>query len=58
MLKPKKLSLEQEFDIRAFETKVQQMNLEQAQGFLVKLYQHMIAQEQIYQELLGQKYNL
>ncbi|MDJ0771808.1 MAG: NblA/ycf18 family protein [Mastigocoleus sp. MO_167.B18] len=55
MLKPKKLSLEQEFNIRAFETKVQQMNLEQAQDFLVKLYQHMIAQEQIYKELIGQK---
>ncbi|MDJ0694135.1 NblA/ycf18 family protein [Mastigocoleus sp. MO_188.B34] len=55
MLKPKKLSLEQEFNIRAFATKVQQMNLEQAQDFLVKLYQHMIAQEQIYKELIGQK---
>ena len=55
MLKPKKLSLEQEFNISVFETKVKQMNLEEAQGFLVKLYQHMIAQEQIYKELLQQK---
>ncbi|MDJ0734647.1 MAG: NblA/ycf18 family protein [Nostocaceae cyanobacterium] len=58
MLKPIELSLEQEFNIRAFETQVQQMNREQAQEFLVQLYRHMMAREQMYKELIKQEWNL
>ena len=58
MLKPIELSLEQEFNIRAFKTQVQQMSREQAQEFLVKLYQHMIARENMYKELMKHEWNL
>ena len=46
------LSLEQEFNVRSFETQVQQMSREQAQEFLVKLYEQMLARENMYKEFL------
>ena len=41
-----KLSLEQKFSIRSFETQVKAMSHEQAQEFLVKLYEQMILKRQ------------
>lgn len=52
MNQPIQLSLEQQFSIRSFETQVQQMSHEQAQDFLVKLYQQMVMREATYKELL------
>jgi hypothetical protein len=52
MSQPMQLSLEQQFNVRAFETQVQDMNLDQAQEFLVSLYKHMIWQEATYKQLL------
>lgn len=52
MNQPIQLSLEQQFNIRSFETQVQQMSHEQAQDFLVKLYQQMVMREATYKELL------
>lgn len=58
MNQPIELSLEQQFSIRSFETQVQQMNLEQAQDFLVKLYQQMVTREATYKELLKHQWGL
>ena len=52
MNQPIELSLEQQFSIRSFETQVQSMSHEQAQDFLVKLYQQMVMREATYKELL------
>ena len=52
MSNPIELSLEQQFSIRSFETQVQQMSHEQAQDFLVKLYQQMVMREATYMELI------
>ena len=52
MSNPIELSLEQQFNIRSFETQVQQMSHEQAQDFLVKLYQQMVMREATYKELI------
>jgi hypothetical protein len=52
MSQPIELSLEQQFNIRSFETQVEQMSLEQAQDFLVKLYRQMVMREATYKELL------
>ena len=52
MSNPIELSLEQQFSIRSFETQVQQMSHEQAQDFLVKLYQQMVMREATYKELI------
>ena len=41
MNEPIKLSLEQQFNLRSFETQVAKMSREQAQQFLVKLYEQM-----------------
>lgn len=49
---PLELSLEQQFNIRSFETQVQRMTQEQAQDFLVKLYRQMIMREETYKQLL------
>jgi hypothetical protein len=52
------LTLEQEFNLRNFENQVQQMNLEQAQEYLVKLYQLMLVQKRVFQELMKREWNL
>ncbi|MBT9316620.1 NblA/ycf18 family protein [Leptothoe spongobia] len=52
------LILEQEFNLRNFEDQVQQMNLEQAQEYLVKLYQLMLVQKRVFQELMKREWNL
>jgi predicted HD phosphohydrolase len=52
------LSLEQQFNVRSFETQVDKMSLEQAQGFLKDLYRQTIVRDKLYQELLKEKWNL
>lgn len=58
MSKPIELSLEQQFSIRSFATQVQHMSHEQAQDFLVKLYEQMVVREATYQELLKQQWGI
>jgi Phycobilisome degradation protein nblA len=58
MNQPIKLSLEQEFNLRSFTDQVQYMSLEQAQAFLLKLYEQMLIQETTYKELLKQEWKL
>jgi hypothetical protein len=45
------LSLEQKFSLRSFETQVERMSHEQAQDFLVKLYEQMMLRETMYKVL-------
>lgn len=52
------LSLEQQFNIRSFETQVQHMSHEQAQHFLVQLYKQMVVREATYQNLLKHQWGL
>jgi hypothetical protein len=52
------LSLEQEFNVRSFETQVKQMSREQAQEFLVKLYEQMLARENMYKEFLKHEWGI
>ncbi len=58
MNQPIELSIEQQFSIRSFETQVQQMSHEQAQDFLVKLYQQMVMREVTYKQLLKHQWGL
>ena len=58
MSQPIELSLEQKFNIRSFETQVQKMNREQAQEFLIKLYEQMIVRENMYKEFLKHQWGL
>jgi len=46
------LSLEQEFNVKSFESTVAHMNLEQAQRCLVQLYRDSIVREETYKNLL------
>lgn len=46
------LSLEQKFNLRSFENQVRHMSHEQAQDFLVKLYEQMIVRENMYKEFI------
>jgi hypothetical protein len=55
---PIELSLEQQFSIRSFETQVEKMSREQAQDFLVKLYEQMIMRENMYKEFLKHEWGL
>jgi hypothetical protein len=52
------LSLEQEFNLRSFSDQVQSMSREQAQAFLLKLYEQMLIQETAYKELLKHEWRL
>lgn len=58
MSQPIELSLEQQFSIRSFETQVQQMSREQAQDFLVKLYEQMMMRETMYKEFLKHEWGI
>lgn len=58
MSQPIQLSLEQQFSIRSFETQVQKMSREQAQDFLVKLYEQMVTRETMYKEFLKHEWGL
>ncbi|WP_071190530.1 NblA/ycf18 family protein [Trichormus sp. NMC-1] len=58
MNQPIKLSLEQEFSLRIFADQVHQMSREQAQAFLLKLYEQMMIQETSYQQLLKHEWKL
>ena len=53
-----KLSLEQKFNIRSFETQVRAMSHEQAQDFLVKLYEQMIVKDNMYQDFLRHQWGI
>ncbi len=46
------LSLEQQFELRAFEAQVQELSKEEAQELLVKLRTAMLHQSQAFRELL------
>lgn len=58
MSESKKMSLEQKFNLRSFETQVQQMSREQAQEFLIKLYEQMIVRENMYKEFIKHQWGL
>ena len=58
MSQPIELSLEQQFNICSFKTQVQQMSHEQAQSFLVQLYEQMIMREATYKQLLKHQWGL
>ncbi|MBD2512679.1 MULTISPECIES: NblA/ycf18 family protein [unclassified Nostoc] len=58
MNQPIELSLEQEFSLRTFSDQVQQMSREQAQEFLLMLYQQMMIREKTYQELLKHQWEV
>ena len=53
-----RLSLEQQFNLRSFETQVQKMSREQAQEFLVKLYEQMMMRETMYKHFLKHEWGL
>ena len=52
------LSLEQQFNVRSFQTQVQNMSREQAQDFLVQLYSQMLWQETTYKKLLKHQWGI
>jgi hypothetical protein len=52
---PFELSLEQQFNIRAFSEQVKSLDREQAQEFLVDLYRQMVVKEKMYQSFLKQQ---
>lgn len=53
-----KLSIEQEFNLRSFETQVERMSHKQAQDFLVKLYEQMMLRETMYKHFLKHEWGL
>ncbi len=53
-----KLSLEQKFSLRSFSDQVAQMSREQAQEFLLKMYEQMMIRDTTYQQLLKHEWKL
>lgn len=58
MNKPTQLTLEQQFNLRSFETQVARMSHEQAQGFLVQMYEQMLIRDALYKQLLGDRWGI
>lgn len=52
------LSLEQQFQLRKFTDQVGTLSREQAQEFLVELYQHMMCKENFYKHFLKHEWGL
>ncbi|BAQ61502.1 phycobilisome degradation protein NblA [Geminocystis sp. NIES-3708] len=52
------LSLEQQFNLRSFQTQVQNMSREQAADFLIKLYEEMLVRENVYKDVLKHQWGL
>ncbi len=52
------LSLEQKFNIRSFESQVKGMSHEQAQDFLVKLYEQMLIKDNMYQNFIRHQWGI
>jgi hypothetical protein len=52
------LSLEQQFNLRSFQTQVENMSREQARDFLIKLYEEMLVRENIYKDVLKHQWGL
>jgi len=58
MSQPIQLSMEQQFSLRSFETQVQKMSREQAQDFLIQLYEQMMVRENMYKEFLKHEWGI
>lgn len=58
MNEPMQLSLEQQFNLRSFETQVNKMSREQAQQFLVKMYEQMMMRETMYKSFLKHEWGI
>lgn len=55
---PVQLTMEQQFSIVSFKTQVEQMSREQAQEFLIELYEQMLYKEATYKHLLKHDWGL
>ncbi|WP_088893111.1 NblA/ycf18 family protein [Leptolyngbya ohadii] len=58
MSQPIELTLEQQFSLRSFETQVEHMSREQAQDFLIKLYEQMMVKENMYKHFLKHQWGI
>jgi hypothetical protein len=58
MNEPMQLTLEQQFSLRSFESQVERMSREQAQQFLVKLYEQMMMREAMYKSFLKHEWGI
>jgi hypothetical protein len=58
MNEPIQLTLEQQFNLRSFESQVNQMSHQQAQAFLVNLYKQMIYREELYKKMIRHEWNI
>jgi hypothetical protein len=58
MNEPAQLSIKQRFSLRSFEAQVEKMSLEQAQQFLVKLYEQMMYRDAVYRQLLKHNWGI
>jgi hypothetical protein len=57
-MEPIALSLEQQFALRSFADQVDRMSHEQAQEFLVKLYEQMMIRDTLMKELIKKDWGL
>ena len=58
MSSPMELSIEQQFSLRFFQTQVEKMNRQQAQEFLIKLYEQMLLRENMYKDFIKHQWGL
>jgi len=57
-MKTTELTTEQKFSLRSFEVQVEKMSLEQAQEFLVKLFEQMMMRETMYKQFLKHEWGI
>lgn len=58
MDQPVELTLEQQFSLRSFQDQVARMSREQAQHFLIQLYEQMMLRETMYKHFLKHQWGI
>lgn len=58
MNEPVTLTLEQQFNVRSFETQVRQLSREQAQKMLVSMYEQMLARDVMYRQMIAKRWGI
>jgi hypothetical protein len=58
MYQSNELSLEQQFNLRSFKSQVSNMTLDQAQGFLVELYEQMMVRDTLYKKVIKHQWGI
>ena len=57
-MEPITLTIEQQFSLRSFKTQVEKMSREQAQEFLVKMFEQQMIRDTMYKQMIKHEWGI